>query len=156
MVSYLRSIAFGIASGKRLIYRDFLEERDRENLEQCVERGVEGEALLDDCDEDVDRDGDPDLGLHCIFGCPEEPLDPQMLLDPFEEQFDLPAAFVERADGRGRQPELVGEEHQRSPRFGVPQADAPQVFGVMLAGVVTIQGDGLIADDTGRTVCRAE
>jgi hypothetical protein len=45
-----------------------------------------------------------------------------MLLDPFEEQFDLPAAFVERADGRGRQPELVGEEHQRSARFGVPQA----------------------------------
>ena len=77
-----------------------------------------------------------------------------MLLDPFEEQFDLPAAFSERADGRGRQPELVGQEHQRSPRFGVPQADAPQVFGVMLAGVVTIQGDGLIAEDTGRTVCR--
>jgi hypothetical protein len=22
------------------------------------------------------------LGLHGIFGCPEEPLDPQMLLDP--------------------------------------------------------------------------
>jgi hypothetical protein len=28
------------------------------------------------------------------------------------------------------------------------------MFGVMLAGVVTIQGDGLIADDAGRTVCR--
>ena len=83
MVSYLRSIVFGIGSGKRLIYRDFLEEGDRENLEQCVERGVEGEAFLDDCDKDVDRDGDPDLGLHGIFGCPEEPLDPQMLLDPF-------------------------------------------------------------------------
>ena len=96
MVSYLRSIVFGIVSGKRLIYEDFLEERDRENLEQRVERGLEGKALLDDCDEDVDRDGDPDLGLHRIFGCPEEPFDPQMLLDPFEEQFDLPAAFVER------------------------------------------------------------
>jgi hypothetical protein len=52
-------MVFGIVSGKHLIYRDFLEEGDRENLEQCVERGVEGEALLDDCDEDVDRDGDP-------------------------------------------------------------------------------------------------
>ena len=121
------------------MYRHFLEERDRENLEQCVERGIEGEALLDDGDEDVDRDGDPDLGLHGIFGCPEEAFDTQMPLDPFEEQFDLPAAFVERADGRGRKPELVGEEHQRSSRFGVPEADAPQVFGIMLAGVVTIQ-----------------
>ena len=51
-----------------------------------------------------------------------------MLLDPFEEQFDLPAALVERADRRGRQPELIGEEHQRFSRFGVPEADAPQVF----------------------------
>ncbi len=77
-----------------------------------------------------------------------------MLFDPFEEQFDLPAALVERADGRGRQPELVGEEHQSSSRFSVLEADAPQVFRVMLAGVVTIQGNGLIADDTGGTVCR--
>jgi hypothetical protein len=29
-----------------------------------------------------------------------------MLLDPFEEQFDLPATFVERADGRRWQAEL--------------------------------------------------
>src|ERR1700720_3946146 len=76
-----------------------------------------------------------------------------MLLDPFEEQFDLPAAFVERADGRGRQPELVGEEHQLLSRFGVPEADAPQVFGVMLGGVVAVQRDGLIANDAGRAVC---
>jgi hypothetical protein len=89
-------MVFGIVSGKHLIYRDFLEEGDRENLEQCVERGVEGEALLDD--EDVDRDGDPNLGLHCIFGCTEELLDPQMLLDPFEEQFDL-TACPSRASG---------------------------------------------------------
>src|SRR5690349_9850719 len=76
-----------------------------------------------------------------------------MLLDPFEEQFDLPAAFVERADGRGRQPELVGEEHQLLSRFGVPEADAPQVFGVMLGSVVAVQRDGLIANDAGRAVC---
>jgi hypothetical protein len=48
-----------------------------------------------------------------------------MLFDPFEEQFDLPAAFVERADRRGRQPDQVGEEHQGFSRFGVPEADAP-------------------------------
>jgi hypothetical protein len=32
LVSYLRSIVFGIVSGKRLIYRDFLEEGDRERI----------------------------------------------------------------------------------------------------------------------------
>jgi hypothetical protein len=56
----------------------------------------------------------------------------------------------------GRQPELVGEEHQLLSRFGVPEADAPQVFGVMLAGIVTVQSDGLIANDAGRTVVGAE
>ena len=77
-----------------------------------------------------------------------------MLLDPLEEQLDLPAAFVERADGRGRQAKLVGEEHQRLARLGVPEADAPQMFGVMPAGVVPIEGDGLIADDPCGTVAR--
>src|SRR6202035_2904184 len=124
-------MVFGIVSGKHLIYRDFLEEGDRENLEQCVERGVEGEALLDDCDEDVDRDGDPDLGFYRVFGCPEELLDPQMLLDPLEEQLDLPSALVEGADGRGRQTELIGEEHQSFSRLGIAQSDTPQVFGVV-------------------------
>ena len=81
-------------------------------MEQCVERGFELEALLDNGDEDVDRDGDPDLGFHRVFGCPEELLDPQMLLDPLEEQLDLPSALVKGADGHGRQTELIGEEHQ--------------------------------------------
>src|SRR6202035_1994201 len=115
--------------------------------------GAQGYPLLDDGDEDVERDGDPDLGLHGIFGCAEEAFDPQVLLDPFEEQFDLPAAFVERGDGGRRQPELIGEEYQLLSRFGVPEADAPQVFGVMLGGVVAVQRDGLIANDAGRAVC---
>jgi hypothetical protein len=116
--------------------------------------GFELEALLDDGDEDVDRDGDPDLGFHRVFGCPEELLDPQMLLDPLEEQLDLPSALVKSADGRGRQTELIGEEHQGFARFGIAQPYAPQVFGVMLAGVVTVERDGLIADDPRRPVCR--
>ncbi len=39
------------------MYGHFLEESDRENLEQSVEWGVQVEAFLDDGDEDVDRDG---------------------------------------------------------------------------------------------------
>src|SRR5882762_2411718 len=89
-----------------------------------------------------------------FFGYPEELLDPQMLLDPLEEQLDLPSALVEGADGRGRQTELIGEEHQGFPRLGIAQPDAPQVLGVMLAGVVTVERDGLIADDPRRPVGR--
>jgi hypothetical protein len=50
----LHNIVFGVGSGKSLIYRHFLEEGDRKDLEQCVEGGVEIEPFFDDGDEDVD------------------------------------------------------------------------------------------------------
>ena len=40
----------------------------------------------------------------------EKRLDAQMLLDPFEEQLDLPTAFVELGDGQSRKLEIVGEK----------------------------------------------
>ena len=105
-------VGCGLRLRKCLCHRHFLEEGDGENLEQSVEGGVQGKALLDDCDENIDRNRDPDLGFHGIVGGAVELLDPQMLLDPFEEQLDLSTAFVESADrGRG-QCELVGEKHQ--------------------------------------------
>jgi hypothetical protein len=52
-------------------------------------------TLDDDGDQDVHRDGDPDLGLEGVLGGAVEGLDPQVLLDPFEEEFDLPPTFVQ-------------------------------------------------------------
>jgi len=97
----------GSGFGKCLGHRHFLEDGDRENLEQSVEGGFQGEALLDDGNEDVNRYGDPDLRLHRVVRRAVELFDPKVLLDPFEEQFDLPAALVEGADRRGRKGELV-------------------------------------------------
>jgi hypothetical protein len=37
-----------------------------------------------------------------------EGLDPKMLFDPFEEQFDLPAELVQSCNRPGRQVEVVG------------------------------------------------
>ena len=69
------------------------------------------EAFLDDRDEHIDRDGDPDLGFHGILRGAIELLDAKMLLDPLEEQLDLPAAFVKRADGQRGQIELVAQKN---------------------------------------------
>jgi len=69
-----------------------------------------------------------------------------MLLDPLEEQLDLPSALVEGADGRGRQTELIVRNTRVFPTRH-RATDAPQVLGVMLAVVVTVERDGLIADD---------
>src|ERR1035437_449972 len=101
------SFECGSGFGKCLGHRHFLEDGDRENLEQSVEGGFQGEALLDDGNEDVNRYGDPDLRLHRVVRRAVELFDPKVLLDPFEKQFDLPAALVEGADRRGRKGELV-------------------------------------------------
>ena len=54
-----------------------------------VEAGLQAEPFSDDGDQDVDADGDPDLGLDRVFAGTEEAFDAQMLLDPFEQQGDI-------------------------------------------------------------------
>ena len=84
----------GRAFGKCLGHRHFLEEGDRENLEQSVERGLQAEAFLDNGNQDVDGNRDPYLRPHRVVRRAVKLLDAKMLLYPFEEQFDLPAALV--------------------------------------------------------------
>ena len=52
------------------------------------------------------------MAPHGILAGGDEALDAQVLLDPFEEQLNLPEAFVERGDGQGRQCRVVGKKHQ--------------------------------------------
>ena len=44
--------------------------------------------------EHIDRDRDPDLSPQGVLGSAVEILDAQVLLDPFEEQLDLPTAAI--------------------------------------------------------------
>jgi hypothetical protein len=48
-------------------------------------------AILEDGEEGVGGYGIPALRLHGVLARAEEGLDSQVLLDPLEEQFDLPA-----------------------------------------------------------------
>ncbi len=54
--------------------------------------------------------------------------------------------------------ETFGLNWRRAPAYatvrGILEADAPQMVGVMLTGIVAVQGDGLVADDTGRAIRR--
>jgi hypothetical protein len=61
-----------------------------------------------------------------------------VLLDPFEEQLDLPAALVERGDGQGRQGGVVRQKHQRLVQLLVMEPDASQMLGVALGGVEAV------------------
>ena len=88
--------------------RRFFEAGEAEDLEDCVEAGVEIEAHFEDGHQQIDRHGDPDMRFDGVLGTAIEALDAQVRLDPLEEQLDLPAVFVEPGDGDRRQGDVVG------------------------------------------------
>ena len=59
--------------------------------------------LFHDGHQDIDAERNPDLGFYGVIAGAVKRFDPQVLFDPAEEQFDLPALGVERGDGRGGQ-----------------------------------------------------
>ena len=75
--------------------------------------------FLDNGDQNVGSHGAPDLRLHCVLAGAEESINAQVLFDPFEEQLDLPAAFVQSRDRQGGQDRVVGQEDERLARLGV-------------------------------------
>ena len=92
---------------KYLCNRDFLEKDNAENLQDFAQTQLDFEFFLDDCDQNVNADGYPDLSLHGILGSSEERLDSQVLFDPFEKYFYPPAALVKLSDYRSWQSKVV-------------------------------------------------
>ena len=92
---------------KYLCDKDFLEEHNAENLHDFAQTQFDFQFLLDDCYQNVNADGNPDLSLYCVFARAKETLDSQVLLDPFEEDFYLPAALVKLSDRQSRQSKVV-------------------------------------------------
>ena len=64
--------------------------------------------FLDDGYEDIDADGDPNLSTDGILAGAIKRFDAQVLLDPFEEEFHLPASFVKLRNEGSRECEVVG------------------------------------------------
>jgi hypothetical protein len=58
----------------------------------------------------VSDQGGPDLDQHGILGGSVKGLNFQVLLDPLEKEFDLPAAAVEFGHLQGRQVQAVGKK----------------------------------------------
>jgi hypothetical protein len=51
-------------------------------------------SFTNDGNKHISRDGNPYLSFYRVFRSAVECLYPQMLLDPFEEQLDLPTTLV--------------------------------------------------------------
>ena len=142
----------GFFEQKCLVYRGFLEKRDAQDLQDFVQRMLHIQLLTNDRHEDVNADRNPDLGLHRVRRRPIKRLDPQMLLDPAKEQFDLPTTSVNVRNCQCGQVEVVAQEHQPSARLGIAEDHSTQGIGVEFRCLGTAENDRLIAAHSGRLV----
>ncbi len=74
--------------------------------------------------------GNPDLRLHGVDRIAEEVLDRQILLEPLEEQLDLPAVLVDVGNRESWHIEQVGQEHQSLAGFRVAKRHSAQMFRI--------------------------
>src|ERR1700759_4638112 len=76
-----------------------MSAHDQQDRAGGVERGL---GLLDQPNQQIGDEGDGDLAANGIVAAAEKACDLEVLLDPFEEQLDLPALLVEFCDLFGR------------------------------------------------------
>lgn len=131
---------------------DRFEGGDADDLKDLMEVVGQLVFLFGDGDQEVGADGRPDLGADRIGRAPQKVAQPQVLLDPAEKQFDLPAATVEQAERLRGQIKAVGEEDDREPVFFVVGLDPaqrrfeapPGPLGLQLHGLVRPQPQGAV------------
>ena len=68
------------------------------------------QSFLGNGDQHVSADGDPDLRFGRVLVGAIKRLDAQVLLDPFEEQFDLPALSIQVRYQLGFERKVVGQK----------------------------------------------
>jgi hypothetical protein len=129
---------------KQLIQWKFLKRRHAQNLQKSVERKLQGQPLLDDRDKRVNCDGHPDLGPDGILRRPVKRFNPQVLFDPTEEQFDLPAELIELSDHQRGQKKIIRQESQVAVIFPIIKANSPKRLGIIGFRFRAGQNDRLI------------
>ncbi len=129
--------------------RHFLESVHAQNLQNPGQTVLDSEGLFETGHEKIGAHGDPNLGSDGIAGCAEEGFDPQVLLDPFGEQRDLPTALVDVGNGQCREQKVVGKEDQILAGLLVEKVNSTQGNRVSFLGKRFAQTDRLIAAQSG-------
>ena len=132
---------------KQLIKRHFLKKANADFLEDFVERFLNAQLLFLDGDDQIHGYRNPDLGANRILTGAVKCLDPQMLFDQLEKEFDLPAVFIQQSNGLGAQGKVVGQENQKAFVFRIVNSNSAQWSGIILLRIEVGEGDSLIADD---------
>ncbi len=103
----------------------FLKGGGSGSLWGFIVRRFQSKSFSDDGDKNVNRDRDPDLGLYGILAGAVESLYAQMLLNPFEEQFNLPTRLIDPRNRQGGQNEVVRKKLQPLIGFLINKGDTP-------------------------------
>ena len=106
------------------------------------------QALLGYRNQHVSAYCDPNLRLHCVLARSVKRLDAQMLLDPFEEQLDLPALAIQVGYQLWLQSKVVRQKYDAFACL-VLDDDTAQQCRIVFAGVKHGQYTRLIAHDMG-------
>ncbi len=94
-----------------------------------------------------EQERDPDLCEDGVARGAEAAPDREILLEPFEEQLDLPALLVDVGDDVGRQMEDVGEEDIGAAGFRAGEADGAQTRYAQDARPLASEVDRVIEAD---------
>jgi len=124
------------------VFREYVYADD---LQYSAHALPDSKGLIENGHHEINACRDPDLGLHSVLAEPVESLDPQVLLDPFEEQLDLPAGLVDLGDDDGLDFEVVGYEHEQFPRLCIEKANSSEVAWIVPLAFRISETDRLIA-----------
>ena len=105
------------------------------------------EVVLNDSDETVGDDGNMDLNTYRIVTLSPERLDLEVLLDPLEEQFDLPPVFVKEGDVFGCKIEIVRVISECTMQVRSIVDDTPDLAWVLLLVLLLRKNNGLVTQD---------
>ena len=104
------------------------------------------QAFLSNGDQHVSADRDPDLRFDRVLVGAIKRLDAQVLLYPFEKQFDLPALAVQVRNQLGLERKVVGQKRYALASV-VLDHHTSQRGRIVFAGIENCQYAGLIAHD---------
>ena len=105
------------------------------------------EVVLNDSNETVCDDGNMNLNAHRIVTLSPERFDLEVLLDPFEEQLDLPPVFVKESNLLGSKTEVVRVVSERAVQVRNVVDDTPDLAWILLFVLLLREDDGLVTQD---------
>jgi len=110
------------------------------------------EIVFNDSDETVCDDGNMNLNTYGIVTLSPERLNPEVLLDPFEKQLDLPPVFIKEGDVLGGKIEVVRVVSERSVQLWSIVDDTPDFSRILLLVLFLREDNGLVTQDIVRSI----